>query len=774
MIVTRNWLQEWIDIEDKTTEALCETFNSIGLEVDSVEKLRIPEKVVVGRVLSCEKHPDADKLNVCQVDIGTETTQIVCGAKNVAAGQTVAVATIGADLGNGFVIKKAKLRGVESNGMICGSNEIGLPATNEGIMILDESIGELKLGKELCRYKQINDDIIDIELTANRGDCLSIRGVARDLAAAYGRALYNYERNYQEDRRGVARVLQLNIVGNVDVDAIYRFAEIEPCNPLLIQALRIAAAQKYTEDTLQQKLIYTMHSTGVILRLYDFDKLFNDEGKVVLQLKKDENGIDTLYSGNKVLSQIGLNQDPEVARTEGRHIIMEASYIDPNLVSTLKMEKQPKVDELFYNTSRGSETNLVLGLDFFCDTVYDDCGAKIYAQEERYFTPKEAKILKITHAYIESFIGQKVDMGEVVSILNRLGLECQVQESYLIVEIPDFRTDIHHNQDIIEEIVRFIGIDNIVSKPLEIVEKRRLNPSYDLYKKRIKYRTKAAGAGFFESVHYFFTNKKLLEKYNLEILDDSLDLSNPISEELNTLRTTLAMHLIESAAKNIKNGQKSVALFELGRVVDSSRQEHEKMAFIFSGNLEDAGLHNHGKPEEVSFFTFTDKISAVLGDFTLVKPQEESALFSPYEYARVVVEGKDIGYIARLHANAEKDFDLPRTYLCEVDFAGLKDEIVLAKQYTKFPSLTRDLSLIVPKEVSFDVIKTKLTPLVAKEIQSFYPIDLYESEELGGNISLTVRFEIQSDEKTLTEEEITTMIDQVLSLLKEHFDIGMR
>ena len=774
MIVTKNWLQEWIDIEDKTTEELCETLNSIGLEVDSVEKLRIPEKVVVGKVLSCEKHPDADKLNVCQVDLGTETTQIVCGAKNVAAGQTVAVAMIGADLGNGFVIKKAKLRGVESNGMICGSNEIGLPEMNEGIMVLDESIGELELGRELRSYPLLNDDVIDIELTANRGDCLSIRGVARDLAAAYGKEVGMYTRTYKEDRRGVARVLKLNVTGTPDASVVYRFAEFIPCKSRLLDAFRIACAGKYTPRALYQELIYAMHSTGVILRIYDFDQLYNDEAKVVLELKKDANGIDTLYCGDRALSQIGLNQDVEISKAKGRHLILEASYIDPDLVSTLNLEHNLKVDDLFYNTSRGSETDLYLGLDFLCDSIQEGCDAKIYRAEEQYFVPREPKVLEISLAFIENFIGQKVDITKVMDILNRLDIACKEGGEYLIIEVPDFRTDISHEQDIIEEIVRFIGIDNIVAKPLEIVEKRRLNETYDLYKKRIKYRTKAAGAGFFESVHYFFDNKALLETYGLEMLDAALDLSNPISGELNTLRTTLVMHLLESASNNLKNGRKSVALFELGRVVDKSRHEKEKMAFIFSGNTEDAGLRNHGKPEEITFFAFADKMSAVLGEFTLKKAEGESKLFSPYEHARVIVNGQDIGYIARVHANAEKAFDLPRTYLCEVDFAGLSHEKVIAETYTKFPALTRDLSLLVPKALTFDAIKTELAPLLAKEIKSFYPIDLYESEDLGENVSLTVRFEIQSDEKTLTEEEISAMIDQVLALLKEKFGIEMR
>ena len=197
MIITRSWLEEFIDISKISTDEICKTLNAIGLEVDSVEKISIPSKVVVGKVIKKEKHPDADKLNICQVDIGSKVEQIVCGASNVDENQFVAVATVGAVLGDDFKIKAAKLRGVESNGMICSSTELGLPKLNDGIMVLDNSIGELVLGKELKDYPLINDDVIEIGLTPNRGDCLSILGVARELSAYYNIPLNIFEKQLE-------------------------------------------------------------------------------------------------------------------------------------------------------------------------------------------------------------------------------------------------------------------------------------------------------------------------------------------------------------------------------------------------------------------------------------------------------------------------------------------------------------------------------------------------------------------------------------------------
>ena len=773
MIVTKSWLQEWIDIKDISTEKICETLNAIGLEVESVQKIEIPAKVVVGKVLSCEKHPDADKLNVCQVDIGTEVTQIVCGAKNVKAGLIIPAATIGADLGNDFIIKEAKLRGVQSNGMICGATEIGMPQMNDGILPLDDSIGDLTLGRELRSYEVFNDDIIEIELTANRGDCLSIRGVARDLGAALNRELKVPVPQFKEDRRGVARVLDLEVEGEVDANIVYRFAEIHSCQQNVKEAFLLSCVDLYHEDRFSQILSFINHDTGVILHAYDFSALA-EENKVSLTLKKDALGVTSLYCGDKILSKIGLYQDPKSMVKVAESVILEASYIHPFVVSAKKMEQKIEVDDTFYHTSRGSETDLGFGLDMLCDKMVTACEAKVYAGEQKQIKTSTLPIVKMEHSYIENFIGQKFDQSEIVLLLNRLGLQSQAKGDAIYVTIADYRSDITHEQDIIEEIVRLVGIDNIKSKPLQITEKRRINETYERYKKRLHYRKKSAGAGFFESVHYFFDNKKTMQTYGFTTVDEKLDITNPISEELNTLRTTLVLHLLESTSKNIKNAKSKVALFELGRVVDTQRDEHEKMAFVFSGFQEDPSVLNHGKPESIDFLSFCDKLSAVIGEFTLQKAQDLNTLFSPYEYGRVIVKGEDIGYITRVHLEAENAFGLPKTYLCEIDFDGLQYEKIIAKTYAKFPSLNRDLSLIIPKTLSFGEILRDLVGVLPQEILSFYPIDSYEDEKLQDNTSVTVRFEIQSSHKTLTEEEITAIMESILKIFEEKYGIGLR
>src|SRR3989339_232671 len=282
MIVTKNWLNEWIDLDGISAEELCKTFNAIGLEVDRHDPIRVADGVGVGYVEACEKHPDADKLNVCQVNVANEVRQIVCGASNVRAGIYIALATVGAELPGGLKIKEAKLRGVDSHGMICSAKEIGLPSIGEGIMILDESIGELVMGKNLNEYSVFNDDIIEIELTANRGDCLSIYGIARDLRAALSRPLREKNvKDTQEGRLGIGRILQLQHTETFSTDLLFGAVEVKELSVPLIISLRLAIIDQVYTTTVDAILFYATQSTGVILRAYPFEKFGDVENKGV-------------------------------------------------------------------------------------------------------------------------------------------------------------------------------------------------------------------------------------------------------------------------------------------------------------------------------------------------------------------------------------------------------------------------------------------------------------------------------------------------------------
>jgi phenylalanyl-tRNA synthetase beta chain len=756
MIVTKEWLNEFLDLNSVSTKKICKTLNSIGLEVDSLTSLRVPKGVVVGKVLECEKHPDADKLNICQVDLGSKTQQIVCGAKNVAKGQVVAVATVGADLGNGFIIKEAKLRGVESNGMICGSSEIGLAKINDGIWVLDESLGELELGRELCEFKLINDDVIEIELTANRGDCLSIYGVARDLSSALDIPLrdLNYECK-------LSPLDEIKLDCSDDISLAYTKVK-DLTTPSALVEFRLGIVGLYQEKKAQNLSSYTTHATGVLLRTYN--SICKDI-KVV-----GEDGLYRVMCDEKYISIVGVNQGQDTKANDDEPYLLEASYIDPDVVSKAVMGKDLTKDELFYNSSRGSESDLEFGLRFFANLIgKDELKVAMNRSKDRY-----SHSVDITFSKINTFIGEDIDRNKVISILEKLRFKLSVEGDRLSLEIPTFRHDIINEQDVIEEIVRIVGIDNIASKPLLFAEKSRINSAYQEFKKRNHYRNKASGAGFYESIHYFFDSKEEQKKYGQVTLKDELDLTNPINGDLNTLRTSLTLHMLHSVSSNLKNGKNSLSLFEIGRVVDENRTERSKIAFIMSGDSESASVKNSAKVKDIDFITFATKVQSVIGDFKLLPKEIKSNLLNPYEMADIYMDDRVVGFMARVHIDVERDFDLPTTYICEIDFDTLKYERVIVKPYSKFPALFRDLSLLKPKDMPFSTIRDSLLNLDLENLINFYAIDLYRSKELGDFDSLTVRFMLQSSKDTMNEEQINGVMDSITRHLKEKFSLELR
>ncbi len=779
MVVTREWLNEWIDISDVSTETICEIFNNIGLEVDSVTEYRVPSKVVVGKVLECERHPDADKLSVCQVDVGDETLQIVCGAKNVAKGQFVPVALVGCDLGEGFVIKKAKLRGVDSFGMICASDEIGLPKINEGIWVLDDSLGELELGKELKEYPLINDDVIEIELTANRGDCLSIHGVARDLAVALDRSVKELTESVETEAKGIGRVVKFDKEDRIEASLLYRYFEKESLvSPALID-LRLSWIDRLKENRLEKFVEYAIHSTGVLIRVYNADLFGKDvNGASHIHIKKDDKGFDVVANEENIISVVGVYQDKKYLPKDGdTHILAEASYIDPAIISQKVMEHKVKRDEdFFYRSSRGSEPNLQFGLDYMLLLLQKYGKIDIYSGVQQLTQIREPKNIVLDFKKTYDFIGQEIPKEKILKILRKLGFEIssQMASDRVIVSVPEFRSDISNDQDVIEEIVRMVGINNIESAPYISYERVILNDTYYKYRKRRYYREKAASCGFFESVHYCFTDKTKLERFGFETLREDLEIVNPITKEMNTLRTTLLINLLEGVERNAKNSKKSIRLFEIGSVFDKDRNEKENFALVFSGEREEAFVSNHGKPKEVDFFFFARKVADVIGEFEIREAKSEISLFNPYEFGEIYKEGKRIGIISRVALDVEKELGIGKTYVCEIDFISLPFKDVKVKPYSKFPPTSRDLSILVPKSLKFEKIRDFLKEISPKEIKRFYPIDIYESEDLGDKVSLTIRFEMQSDEKTLTEEDINKNIEFILNELKSKFKIEMR
>ncbi len=776
MIITKSWLNEWIDIEDKSGEELCKTFNAIGLEVDRHEVYRVPAKIVIGKVLSCEKHPDADKLNVCQVDIGTATRQIVCGASNVRADIYVAVATIGAQMPGGLKIKPVKLRGVESVGMICSSTELGLPAVEEGIMVLDETIGALKLGSELCKNPYLNDELIELELTANRGDCLSINGVARDLSAAYDIELKEREKAVHEEKQlGIGRILQLTHTKKADVNLMYKAFKQNSFDLPLLLRLRMAMIEEECRSAIDALLFYATYSSGVILRAYGYSAFPISQEKAQIILDIDENGY-AITQGNEKASTIGIIQYDSCRVTpEDEIVVIEASYIHPDTISRKMAEKKIENGPLFYRTSRGSEPDLDFGIAYCQELFNTYAQTEIFGGTLELRSQYEETVLHMSIEEITSIIGMDVEKTHITQLLKNLGFTMlKSQAGQIVVGVPQFRHDISHDQDIVEEIVRMIGIDNIPSKAYAFTEKAHSNDASAFFAKRKHYRQAAADCGFFESVHFVFNERSKLKAFGFDLVDEDLDLVNPIAGTLDTLRSTLMVSLLDAASANTKVGRKQVKLFEVGSVFDSKRNESIKMAFLFSGQENIENIANHGKSSSVGFAAFVQNVSNVIGDFELRSVELEHGIAHPYQSAEIVVNGNVMGTLFKLHPSIQAEYDLESTYLCEISFDTLKYSLDVFSSYSKYQASYRDLSVVIPKSLRYAQLKDVVQEAQSAEVVRFYPVDTYESEELGDNMSLTLRFILQSQERTLEEEDITSSMDLILRALNDNLGIALR
>jgi len=777
MIVTRSWLNEWIDLSGISTEEIVKTFNSIGLEVDRVAEYRVPAKIVFGKVIECIKHPDADKLNVCQVDIGTSTRQIVCGAANVRAGLDVIVATIGAVMPNGMQIKPVKLRGVESEGMICSASEVGLEDTGKGIVVLDISIGDFHLGQEVSENAILNDDLIELELTANRGDCLSIRGVARDLSAAFNRPIKEYNYTDNDEKRGIGRILSLHAEKDLDVSLCYKALNLQSLNLPLVVKLRLAQLNESRETDIESVLLYITHASGVILRAYSHKYFCENEDDVMAKvtLCENEEGY-ACIKGNTKASIVGVIQyDNSRISDNNGVILLEASYIAPDVISKKMADNKIEAGPMFYKTSRGSEPELSGGLAYCIEFITAHSNSTTFGGNIKLSNSTKEKIVIIKQQEIDDIIGASIDKSVISNILKNLGFDISKSSSEnFIIHVPQFRHDIEHKQDIIEEIVRMVGIDNIPSKPFVLTEDNRLEDDYFTYKKRTIFRHRAAQSGFFETIHFVFDEKKVLNSYGFETTKEELELLNPIVQTLDTLRPTLLTGMLKAASNNVKNGYSSVKLFEIGSVFTPSREESTNMVLLFSGDVESESLANTGKPKEVDFAYFVQKISDVIGSVKLQQHETTHTLSHNYQTAQIIMNDEVVGELFRVHPDVEKAYDLPTTFMCEIAFEKIPYGLKIAKKTSKYQASFRDLSIIMPQSMSYESVKSVIEKNATDELIRFYPVDKYSDESLGEDMSLSLRFVLQSEDKTLEEEDITTSMDTILNALQSELGIGLR
>ncbi|MGL2466678.1 phenylalanine--tRNA ligase subunit beta [Helicobacter pylori] len=748
----------------KDIAKLCENLSRLGLEVESCIPCIAPKNVVVGKVLEKAPHKNAEKLSVCQVDVGKEVLQIVCGAKNVAPNQFVPVALKGAIIGS-TTIAKTELRGVESHGMICSSIELGFPKINDGILELDESVGELVLGKELNEYAPFNTHVLEISLTPNRGDCLSVLGIAREISAFYHTPLKPIKAlNFTPKSDSIALHADENIESHL---AYYLVCNHSLKTPLNIK-LSLAHNNAPSENDLNNFIEFSTHFSGVIMNAYSLNKTPMD-----LSVKNDENNLESVYINHQKRSTIAIKHQDQKDLSEC--LLLEASYIDPISLSSklhaIKDKTLQKDNALIYRSARGSNPNLSDGLNFLSTQLK----ATILESKQTKHSLKD-RALKFQLEDITEILGLVIEAEKIQGILKNLGFKVSAKEPnskppILEVVAPNFRHDIKTIQDIAEEILRFVGIDNLVSKPLHCISSKNSNPHYDTHRFFENLKHKALACGFKEVIHYVFYSKEKQQKLGFEVLEDSLELQNPITTDLNTLRTSLVCGLLDASLRNKNLGFKSIALYEKGSVYNSKREEIQKLGFLVSG-LQKKESYPDAKGKAWDFYSFAECVSKVIGDFSLEKLTAQTPINHPYQSAKIIQNHEIIGVIAKIHPKIIQEWDLFESYYAEIDASKLKRPTMLLKPFSIYPSSVRDLTLIIDENTAFSRIKKALKDAQIPNLSEILPLDIFK--ESDNAIALSVRCVIHSLEKTLNDEEVNSAVQKVLEILEKEFNARLK
>ncbi len=743
---------------------LCEDLSCLGLEVESCIPCIAPKNVVVGKVLEKAPHKNAEKLSVCQVDVGKEVLQIVCGAKNVAPNQFVPVALNGALIGS-TTIAKTELRGVESCGMICSSAELGFPKINDGILELDESVGELVLGKELNEYAPFNTHVLEISLTPNRGDCLSVLGIAREISAFYHTPLKPIKAlNFTPK----SDLITLSAGENIESHLAYYLV----CNhslktPLNIK-LSLAHNNALSENELKNFIEFSTHFSGVIMNAYSLNIIPMD-----LSVKNDENNLESVYINHQKRSTIAIKHQDQKDLSE--HLLLEASYTNPISLSlklhALKDKTLQKDNALIYRSARGSNPNLSDGLNFLSAHLK---AAILESKQTQHSLKDRTPTFQLED--ITEILGLAIEEEKIQGILKNLGFKVSIKEpnskpQILEVVVPNFRHDIKTIQDIAEEILRFVGIDNLVSKTLNCISNKKSNPHYDTHRFFENLKHKALACGFKEVIHYVFYSKEKQQKLGFEVLEDPLELQNPITTELNTLRTSLVCGLLDASLRNKNLGFKSIALYEKGSVYNSKREEIQKLGFLASG-LQKKESYPDAKGKAWDFYSFAECVSKVIGDFSLEKLTAQTPINHPYQSAKIIQNNEIIGVIAKIHPKVIQELDLFESYYAEIDASKLKRPAMLLKPFSIYPSSVRDLTLIIDENTAFSKIKKALKDAKIPNLSEILPLDIFK--ESHNSIALSVRCVIHSLEKTLNDEEVNSAVQKALEILEKEFNARLK
>ncbi|MHC8517263.1 phenylalanine--tRNA ligase subunit beta [Sporosarcina sp. ITBMC105] len=795
MLVSTKWLNEYVNTGGITPAELAEKITRSGIEVDSIiDRSHGMTNVVVGYVKECVKHPEADKLNICQVDVGEEVTQIICGAPNVAEGQKVIVARPGAVLPGGMKIKKAKLRGEESNGMICSLQELGIEgklvakAYAEGIYVLPEGAVP---GESALPLLGLDDTVLEFDLTPNRSDALSMLGVAYEVAAILSEEIHLPKIDYKTSEVKAEDMLKLR-VDAPDVNPMYVAKVVKNVkiaeSPLWLQNYLMAAGVR-PHNNVVDITNYVLMEYGQPLHAFDYDRL--ETGEIVVRHAHEGEKITTLDEVERTLQPHHLvitnGQQPVAlagvmggANSEVHDgtttVVIESAYFAGSSVRQTSKDVGLRSDAST-RFEKGVDPNRVLeAAERAAQLMADIAGGEVLANSVLFDElDKTAERITISPDYINSRLGMKISMDEMLTILERLRIPTQAINGQLVIDAPTRRQDLRIKEDIIEEIARMHGYDEI-PKTLPITESTPGGLTPYQAKRRIV-RQYLEGAGLYQAITYSLTSKEQAQAYALETAPVT-ELLMPMSEERSVLRQSLVPHLLEVATYNVARRIDSVALYETGSVFlgmeeDGLPREVEHVAAVMTGKWVDHAWQ--GETKKVDLFVLKGIVEGMMNRLGLADRLsfEQSVVdgMHPGRTATILLNGERIGLIGQIHPTEQKKRDLKETYVMEMN---LKQVLTVATEdliyvpVPRFPSISRDIALVVSTVTSAGALESVIRQAGGKLLKDVKLFDLYEGENVEeGKKSLAFSLTYFDPERTLTDEEVVKAHDKVLNALTE-------
>ena len=789
MLVSYNWLKQYTNVEDNAS-ALAEKITRGGIEVEGVEYLAEEiSGVVVGYVESKEKHPDAEKLNVCQVNVGEEENlQIVCGAPNVDAGQYVIVATVGAKL-PGIKIKKAKLRGVESQGMICSLAELGLSKSvvpknyQEGIYVFET---EQELGSDVVEVLGLNDYILDLSITPNRADALSMRGLTYELGAIYNNKVdfkdVEKEENYEATSLQVAiesdscRNYVGQVVKNVEVKS----------SPLWLQT-RLMNSGIRPINNIVDITNYVLLEFGQPMHAFDKDLVGDKivvrdakEGEVLETLDGEERKLQTtdlvITDGTRAIALGGVmgGKNTEVSE-ETKNIILESAYFNPTSVRRTSAAHGLRSDSSA-RFEKGIDPNMQkAALARAVELILELCPNAVVESSVGVVNKVDDKVVEITTSYINNYLGIILSTEEIVAILEGLSFKVEASGEDLVVKVPTRRPDISIKQDLVEEVIRIYGYDNLASTLPKFSKTTKGGLTYSQRMVR-DLRAVYASLGFNDTINYSLVSEEEATQYTLED-HHKVRLLMPMTETHSTLRQSLIPGLLNTVQYNVARKQKDLKLLEIGRVFfgsgDDNIQPKETVYLSAALTGEERSTKWLKESSTLDFFAAKGYLEVVFERLGLEEKvtYKKSTLegMHPGRFAEVYLGEKRIGFIGEVHPQVADKLGLNTTYVFEINLDEVISEGKVKPKYeevTKYPEITRDIAMLVDVKDEYQNIYNVVESVNSKLITKVELFDLYVGAELlVGKKSLALTITYSDKQKTLTDEEVTAVHDKVLAAL---------